>query len=88
MERSDNLFDMCPTDTSRKLLSLIVEEHIWDLEKLKARCSEDFINRVLLEALDDLIKYKVIVVVPSFRINKRNKWETYDKITLGVNNEQ
>lgn len=87
MECNDNLSNKCPTDASRRLLSLIVEEQIWDLEKLKVRCSKSFIYRVILEALDDLIKYKVIVVVPSFRISRQNKWEMYDKIVLGVNNE-
>jgi len=87
MECDDKLFNRCPTDAAKELLSLIVEEQIWDLEKLKVRCSKSFINRVLLEALDDLIKYKVIVVVPSFRVNRQNKWEMYDKIVLGVNNE-
>lgn len=77
------LFDKCPTNASRMLLSMIIDLNIDDLEILKEIANRDFTIHCLVKiAYDDLINYRVIDIIPSFRLNADQKWEIYNKIVL------
>lgn len=77
------LFDRCPTNSSKMLLEMIIDLNIIDLDTLRHISNNDFAVHNLVEiAFDDLVKYKVIKIVPSFKIDVNQEWKIYNEIIL------
>ncbi len=86
-EKYNKLLEKCPTRHARLLLALILDHKIEDLDAIKRISKNDMFGRSLIignNALDDLISYEIIYVVPYFKIVQFSKWKVYDKIILNI----